>query len=83
MAAEDFTGIGGGGDNFTGSILNFGWTVGGGIEVYVGNSWMIDLEYNYVNFGTNYVAFYDGLVSEDFLLTQTVHLLRLGVSRTF
>lgn len=68
---------------FTGSILNFGWTVGAGVEFYVGNSWMVDLEYNYVNFGTNYVAFYDGLISQDFEVTQSAHLLRLGVSRTF
>ncbi|MCW5695387.1 MAG: porin family protein [Bauldia sp.] len=61
------------------TVRNLGWTVGGGAEFSVGTNWAIDLEYSYVDFGTDT---YDGL-SGELIVTQSLHMVRLGVNRLF
>ncbi|MCW5695386.1 MAG: porin family protein [Bauldia sp.] len=61
------------------TVMNYGWTVGGGVELKVGSSMAIDLEYSYVNFGTD-----DYIVGASPLtVTQSLHMLRFGVNRLF
>lgn len=66
-------------------FTNWGWTVGTGVEFDVGPGWLVDLEYNYVNFGTTPVLVNDisGGPVLDSTVTQALHLIRLGVSKTF
>jgi outer membrane immunogenic protein len=81
VARESF--IANGPTTFTGSILNTGLVVGGGVVVAVGGGLTIKAEYNYIHFGTDAVPFTDGVLDDDFELTQHAHTVKIGLGFQF
>lgn len=61
-----------------------GWTLGVGLEYAFWNNWSTKIEYNYMDFGTDRVTFFNGaanIANPD--VDQTVHAIKLGVNYRF
>ncbi|MCW5714419.1 MAG: porin family protein [Bauldia sp.] len=70
-------------DPMTGGQINRGWVLGGGAVAQLGNGLYIKGEYNYINFGTDEVEVTNGMLTEDFDLTQNAHVFKLGIGLRF
>jgi outer membrane immunogenic protein len=81
-ARENFTVTNG--VTLTGTDVNNGWLVGGGVVFASDNRWYIKGEYNFINFGTDTVEVTDGAaITVPFDLTQTMHVFKIGVGMQF
>jgi hypothetical protein len=49
----------------------------------MGTGMYIKAEYNFINFGTDAVTVDDGIATQDFDLTQRMHVFKLGVGFMF
>lgn len=83
FADQNFTVTGPALDTMTGDQINRGWVVGGGAVAQLGNGLYIKGEYNYINFGTDEVEVTNGILTEDFDLTQNAHVFKLGIGLRF
>jgi outer membrane immunogenic protein len=83
FANENFTVTGPALTPMTGGETNVGWLLGAGAVAQLGNGLYIKAEYNYVNFGTDTVEVTNGALTEDFDLTQTAHIFKLGIGLQF
>lgn len=80
---DDFTTLGGP-LNGVSSSTRWGWTIGGGLEHGFAPNWSAKIEYNYLDFGTERLAFSGGAGGafvQD--ISERVHLLKLGVNYRF
>jgi outer membrane immunogenic protein len=71
---------------YEGSVWNWGWTVGGGVELGIGQGLSVDLEYGYFAFGEDEMTIANTADPDDtidLMLGQSVHLVRLGVNSAF
>lgn len=74
----------GGAFNGGSSSTRWGWTIGGGLEYGFAPNWSAKVEYNYLDFGTNWLSFSGGAggaYMED--ITERVHLVKIGVNYRF
>lgn len=83
FAGEDYAVTGPLLEPMTGEQINRGWLVGGGVVAQMGNGLYLKGEYNYINFGTDEVEVTNGILTEDFDLTGTAHVFKLGIGLQF
>src|SRR5262249_18049236 len=74
--------------NFTSttSQTRWGWTAGGGIEYAFTNNWSAKIEYNYLDFGKDTIAFDlppDNGFNVAGTLHQTLHVVKGGLNYRF
>jgi outer membrane immunogenic protein len=76
--------------DFNGEEVRIGWTLGAGVEWAIHSSWSAKLEYDYFDFGTRRVTFYDpngfgilGPVGLPVDVTQRIQTIRLGLNYRF
>ena len=71
-------------DAFVANQTRLGWLVGGGIEYFIARHWSLKLEYNYMDFGSRSVPFYDG---EGTIFTEEIHqkinVVKAGINYHF
>ena len=80
-AALGFSGV-----SFHGSNTSSGWLVGAGVEYALANNWSAKIEYNYLDFGKDQVAFdLPAPVGFDVAgtLHQTMHVVKGGLNYRF
>lgn len=85
---EDFTQLGISpncvGTPCTGSVFQWGWTVGAGLEYALARNWSAKIEYDFLDFDhRDTVTVSNGTSANVFSLTKTIHTLQLGVNYRF
>jgi outer membrane immunogenic protein len=69
---------------FKGSSDEIGWMVGAGIEYGFTPNWSAKVEYNFMDFGSERIAFVDQFgFRDDFDRDQQVHLVKFGINYRF
>ncbi len=68
----------------TGSNSTWGWTIGAGGEYAFAPNWTLRLEYDFLDFGNKeHVTVTNGVSADNFELTRTFHLIKLGLNYKF
>ena len=63
-----------------------GWTVGAGMDYALANSWILRLEYDYLDFGSRTIAMNNiatGAFAENIMVRNKAHEVKLGLSYLF
>jgi outer membrane immunogenic protein len=70
--------------NFSGSELRVGWTVGVGTEWMIVGTWSVNVEYDFLEFGTRNVSLSDAIMGADqFSVRQDINEVKLGINYRF
>jgi opacity protein-like surface antigen len=72
------------GNVFTADVTRAGWMVGSGLEYGFTPNWSAKIEYNYLDFGTNSVAFTDQVGNSSTIdMKQTIQTVKVGTNYRF
>jgi outer membrane immunogenic protein len=67
-----------------GSVFQWGWNLGGGVEYAFAPNWSAKIEYKYMDFGhADTVTVTNGTMSNVFQLTKTIQTVELGLNYRF
>jgi opacity protein-like surface antigen len=83
FASETFTADGDLVNHWEYSLVNPGFVAGGGIVLGANNGIYVKAEYNFINFGVAAFTWTDGVYQEDLEITQTAHVLKIGLGFGF
>jgi outer membrane immunogenic protein len=83
FASETFTADGDIVNHWEHSLINPGLVLGGGIVLGSNNGLYVKAEYNYINFGTEAFTWSDGVWEEDVEISQTAHMVKIGIGFGF
>ena len=70
------------GDFASGKASRTGWTVGTGLDYAVAPNWSVEVEYNYMDFGRDWVDLFGDFEARRYI-DQSIHIVKVGVNYRF